>query len=147
MDARVAKLKSVSECEAFARNARARILPELADQALKRSVELQAEEHHTDSEVELECWKAIYAYEAVLSAKKGHRQPAARTRQMITKYGMIRAVERVVARKTDASGYTALVEMGLTDLAFEAVVLRHSEHFSADAIARSSERLRPKGAE
>jgi hypothetical protein len=39
-------------------------------------------------------------------------------------------------------GYTALVEMGLQDKAFEAVVLRHPDVFSAAAIRRSKERLR-----
>lgn len=61
---------------------------------------------------------------------------------MISKYGLIPAVEKVVARKADASGYTALVDMGLTELAFEAVVLRHREHFSDQAISRSIERLK-----
>ena len=36
---------------------------------------------------------------------------------------------------------TALAEMGLLDMAFEAVVLRHPDLFSTEAIARSSERM------
>ncbi len=142
MDPRIAKLKSTSECEAFARNALAKNLPELAEQARRRSIDLRADAHAPDSEVERECWRAIYAYEEILASKNGHRQPANRTRQMISKYGLIPAVEKVVARKADASGYTALVDMGLTELAFEAVVLRHREHFSDQAISRSIERLK-----
>ena len=41
-----------------------------------------------------------------------------------------------------AKGYTLLVDMGMEDMAFEAVVLRHPEAFSADAVERSRARLR-----
>lgn len=37
--------------------------------------------------------------------------------------------------------YTALAEMGLKEFAFEAVILRHPEHFSPEAVTRSRERL------
>jgi hypothetical protein len=46
-----------------------------------------------------------------------------------------------VKRKDDALGYTALVEMGLAEHAFEAVILRHPSAFSAEAIERSKEQL------
>jgi hypothetical protein len=35
----------------------------------------------------------------------------------------------------------ALAEMGLEDLAFEAVILRHPDEFSEEAAAKSKERL------
>lgn len=60
---------------------------------------------------------------------------------MIARHGIIRAAERAVARRKDPSGYTTLVEMGMQDLAFEAVVLRYPDDFSADAVARARERL------
>ena len=41
----------------------------------------------------------------------------------------------------ETSGYTALAEIGMRDFAFEAVVIRHPDSFSADAVARSRERL------
>jgi hypothetical protein len=61
---------------------------------------------------------------------------------MIERHGIIEAIERVVKRKDETAGYTALVEMGMQDLAFEAVVLRYPEAFSQEAIAKSRERLR-----
>ena len=65
-----------------------------------------------------------------------------RTWQMIKRHGLIPAVELVVSRRKEAKGYTALVEMGREDMAFEAVVLRHPEVFSPGAVERSKERLR-----
>jgi len=141
MDPRVARLKSPAECEVFAQNARERGAPELADEARRRAVQLRAESHGATTDVERECLEAVYAYEEVLSANRGKRQPASRTWQMIHRHGVLPAVERIVTKRAESVGYTALAEMGLLDLAFEAVVLRHPECFSAEAIARSRERL------
>jgi hypothetical protein len=44
-------------------------------------------------------------------------------------------------QEKETSGYIALVEIGMRDFAFEAVVLRHPESFSGDAVTRSRERL------
>lgn len=141
MDDRVAKLKTPEECAVFAMNATERNRPDLALDARKRAVQIRAERFGATSEVERECIEAVYAYEEVLSAKAGHRQTASRTWPMIKRHGVIEAVERVVKRRADALGYTALVKMGLEELAFEAVVLRHSSAFSDEAVARSKERL------
>jgi hypothetical protein len=141
IDERVAKLKTPEECAVFAKNVTERGRPDLALAARKRAVQIRAESFGATSEVERECIEAVYAYEEVLSAKRGRRQPASRTWPMIKEHGVIEAVERVVKRKDDALGYTALVEMGLEEHAFEAVILRHPSAFSAEAVARAKERL------
>jgi hypothetical protein len=141
MDPRVAKLKTPQDCETFAKNARERGAPQLAEQARQRAVQLRAEAHGASTDVERECLEAVYAYEEILSAQKGRRQPASRTWQMIHRLGILPAVERVVTKREESLGYTALAEMGLQRFAFEAVILRHPECFSAEAVARSRERL------
>lgn len=141
MNELVAKLKTPEECAIFAKNVTERGRPDLALAARKRAVHLRAESFGADSQVIRECIEAIFAYEEVLSTKAGRRQPATRTWQMIKRLGVIEAVERVVKRKVDAMGYTALVEMGLEEHAFEAVILRHQTEFSDEAIIRSKERL------
>ena len=141
MDLRVVKLKSPAECESFAQNARERGAPDLADQARKRAVQLRAEAHGATTEAERECLEAVYAYEEVLSASRGRRQPASRTWQMIHRHGVRPAVERIVTKRAESAGYSALAEMGLLDMAFEAVVLRYPDFFSAEAIAKSRERM------
>lgn len=141
MDPRVARLKTIVECETFAQNARERGAPELADQARRRAVQLRAAAYGAVTEIERECLQAVYAYEEVLSAQKGRRQAASRTWPMIKRLGIIPAVERVVTKRELSSGFTALADMGLHDYAFEAVVLRHPESFSAEAVAISRERM------
>jgi hypothetical protein len=140
MDERVARLKTPEECEQFALNVQDR-LAELAREARQRAVELRAASHIAGSAAEREALEAVYAYEHVLWAKRGKVQ-ASRTWQMIKRHGIIEAVERAVNRAQETAGYAALMEMGMQDFAFEAVVLRHPELFSAEAIERSSERLK-----
>jgi hypothetical protein len=140
-DGRVARLTTVAECEQFAKNAEERGFPEIAEQCRKRGVQIRAEKHGAATAAERECLEAIYAYEEVLSQHKGKRVSASRTWQMIKRHGILAAVERIVTRPEDAAGYTVLVQMGLDDFAFEAVILRHQDAFSGEARARSESRL------
>lgn len=141
MDERVKKIKTPEGCEIFARNALERNRPDLAAETKRRAVELRADLYGAKSEAENEAIQAVYAYEEVLTKKNGKKTTASRTWQMIKRHGIIEAVERAVNRRNEAQGYTALVEMGLEDFAFEAVILRHPKLFSDDAVARSKERL------
>lgn len=141
MDERVARLKTPEDCEQFALNVQAK-LPDLAQAARRRAVELRASAHGAETAAEREALAAVYAYERVLSKKNGKKVRASRTWQMIERHGIIEAVERAVKRPADPAGYTALAEMGMQDLSFESVVVRHPDAFSPEAVARSDERLR-----
>ena len=61
---------------------------------------------------------------------------------MIKRHGIIIAVERAVNRPQETAGYKTLVDMGMQDFAFEAVVCRHPNVFSPEALKRSQERLK-----
>ena len=141
MDERVARLNTPEECEQFALNV-ANSHPELAQAARRRAVELRAALHAATSAAEREALQAVYAYERVLCEQRGKTVRATRTWQMIERHGIITAVERAVNRKNVTAGYKALVEMGMQDLAFEAVVCRHPTLFSSEALKRSQERLK-----
>jgi hypothetical protein len=142
MDERVLKLKTPDDCERFAKNVSERGRPDLAREAKERSVQLKAESYGAATQVERECLAAVYAYEEVLSAKNGKKTKASRTWQMINKHGILPAVERAVNRPQETMGYTALLEMGLEDYAFESVVVKYSELFSEEAVSRCAERIR-----
>ena len=60
---------------------------------------------------------------------------------MIGRHGILGTVERAVNRPVETQGYTALVEMGLENYAFEAVIIRHPELFSQEALTISKERM------
>ncbi len=137
----VSKLKTPAECEIFAQNANERNRPDLALAARKRAVALRAAQYDAQTDIERECIEAVYAYEEVLSQKNGKKTRASRTWPMIKKHGIIVAVERAVNREIETQGYTALVEMGLEDYAFEAVILRHPATFSPEAVEKSRARV------
>jgi len=141
MDERISRLTTPEECEQVALNVESR-LPELAREARRRAVELRAAAHGAKSEVEREALEAVYAYEKVLSMTKGKNVHASRTWQMIKRHGIIMAVERAVNRSKETAGYKALVKMGMQDFAFEAVICRHPNVFSREALKRSKERLK-----
>lgn len=143
MDERVVRLKTPEECEQFARNVDPR-LPDVALQARQRAVELRADatakKRGVTAAAEREALEAVYAYEAVKTTK-GRKFQASRTWQMIDRHGIVKAVERTVCRAKETAGYEALAAAGMARFAFEAVVLRHPEVFSAEAVERSTKRL------
>jgi hypothetical protein len=141
MDERIGKIDTPEKCKIFAKNALARGREDLANQARNRAVQLRAEAYGAETEAEKEALEAVYAYEEVLSVKNGKRTSASRTWQMITRHGIIGAVERAVNRAAETQGYTALLEMGLEDYAFESVIIRHPDVFSAEAVLKSQQRL------
>jgi hypothetical protein len=141
MDDRVKKIDTPEKCVIFAKNCIERGRDDLAQEAKERAVQLRADAYGAETEAERASLEAVYAYEEVLSTKNGKKTRAGRTWQMISRHGIIGAVERAVNRPTETQGYTSLVEMGLEDYAFENVILRHSELFSEQAVSISRERL------
>lgn len=145
MDYRVERLRTPAECESFAKNAVARHHPELALQAHRKAIDLQVSTHESGSAVEAEGLAAVYAYEALLTRRNGKKTRAAGTWQAIKRYGIIEAIQRALNRPPDEPGAVTLRDLGLEDLAFEALVMRHEASFSAAAIQVSRARLAATG--
>jgi hypothetical protein len=141
MDYRVERLRTPAECESFAKNALTRHHPDLALQARRKAIDLQVSTHETGSAVEAEGLAAVYAYEALLTRRNGKKTRATGTWQAIKRYGIIEAVQRALDRPPDEPGALTLRDLGLEDLTFEALVIRHEGSFSAAAIEVSKTRL------
>jgi hypothetical protein len=141
MDYRVERLKTPAECEIFAKNARARNYPDLALAAQRKAIDLQVATHATASALEAESLAAVYAYEALLTRRNGKKTRATGTWQAVRRYGVVEAVQRAVCRPPEDPATITLRDLGLEDLAFEALVVRHEASFSAEAIEASKARL------
>lgn len=139
-DPRVDRLKTPDDCEQFAKNVQASH-PDLAVLARRRAVELRALQFGATTDVEREALQCIYAFEEARSQQTGKRARASRTWQSIQRNGILPTVDRVVARRTATEGYDALVEAGMEDFTFEAVVLKYPESFSPEAVAQAQRRL------
>jgi hypothetical protein len=136
MDEIISILKTPEECMQLAE-----VYTKLAQQAHRRAIELRARAQNSKSEVETELWKALFAYEEILSDRNKRKTIAGRTRPMIKSYGIIGAAERVVNRSIEAIGYKVLVEKGLQDMTFEDVIVRFPEAFSQKIVALARTRL------
>lgn len=137
----VSKMKTPEECAILEKNAMDRGREDIALAARKRQVQLRALKYGAQTDVERECLEAIFAYEQSLSTRNGRKTRESRTWGMIERHGIIPAVERAVNRKEETAGYTVLVDMGLEEYAFEAVILKHPELFSHEVVAISRERV------
>ena len=140
MNEKVTRLKTPEDCEQFARNVE-KMHPDLALAARRRAVELRAESHKVEQEAERAAMQALYAYEAVLTAKNGKKTRATRTWQAVKSYGLMGAIERAVNRPPEPTGLETLKRMGMEDLAFERVVLRYPDLFSFKTIERARGRI------
>jgi hypothetical protein len=145
MDYRVERLRTPAECGIFAQNAAAKNRPDLVLEAHRKAVDLQVSTHETASPLEAEALAAVYAHEALLAHQNGKKTRATTTWQAIKRYGIVEALQRVLNRPEQAENRAALRELGLEDLAFEAVVLRHESSFSDAAVKLSRERLAALG--
>ena len=133
-------LQTPEECLLHAKIMTGRGRSDLAAAAYKRAFKLMAERSGVSSEVEHEFWTTVHAYEHAKAERlKQKSYTAGRIRQMVKRWGIKETIERTVRRKGDSTGYRDLIELGLKDLAFEAIVLRHPEEFSAQAVAISKE--------
>lgn len=141
MDYRVERLRTPAECEIFAKNAAARNHPDLALAAQRKAIDLKVSTHETGSPVEAEGLAAVYAYEALLTRRKGKKTRATATWQAVKRYGIIEAVQRAVSQPPAEAGDVTLRDLGLADLTFEALVVRHEASFSDAAVKASKARL------
>ena len=141
MEEIIKKLTTTEEFIQLAKNVGDRN-SDLAREARRRAVELRAIVFGNKNQVELELLKALYAYEEVLSEKNKRNTRASRTWQMIKRHGIIGAAERAVNRKIEPAGYKVLVEMGMHDLTFGAVIVRYPDAFNQEVVSRAKAQLK-----
>ena len=141
MDYRVERLRTPAECEIFVKNAIAGNRQDLALEARRKAVDMQAATHEARSPVEAEAFAAVYAYEALLTRKNGKKTRATKTWAVVKSHGIIEAIQRAVSRTPDTTSLGALRELGLDDLAFEALVVRHEASFNEATVQISKARL------
>jgi len=141
MDYRVERLRTPAECESFALNAIDRKHPELASAARRKALTMQAATHHASSPVEAEAFAAVYAYELHLTRKNGRKTRAGKTWAIVKSRGIIKAIQAAVSNTPDPAVLAGLRELGLEDLAFDALVVRHEATFDAATVELSRSRM------
>jgi hypothetical protein len=138
--ARIAKETNVDDLLALARNARGKS-PEVEREALRRLAALSAK--HASGSVHHACWTMVHTVEATRRLKGAKVWRMNRMRRKIDKDGEVAALEYCALKET--AGFAEVLAYGMPELTAEAIVLRHSAHFSDGAKAAARQRLEKAG--
>ncbi|OJF99384.1 hypothetical protein [Pararhizobium antarcticum] len=133
----------IGKLQNWVRNAEREGVPEIADAARRRIIEVEAlksKDSSSDSMV-LDFWKSIFALEFALSEERGKTTRLNRTRQKIARVGVLKTLADLALQPTASEGYFLLRERGMLDMSAEAVVLRFPDRFGPDVLIAARRRL------
>lgn len=126
----------------IAANAEEKGVPELALAARRKLYSiLPGEEPGT---IEFDVWQSIHALEDVLTSERGKTLRLARTRQKISRDGIVPCVASLVTGKA-SDGFRMLEERDMLDLSFEAIALKYPDRFEPAVLDAARARLDAAG--
>ncbi len=91
--------------------------------------------------LEYDVWKSIHALEGTLTQEREKTTRLSRTRQKITAVGELETIKALVMKPKPSEGFHMLIEREMSELTFEAVVLRHPEQFDEIVLSAAKVRL------
>jgi hypothetical protein len=94
-----------------------------------------------ETPIEREFWAAISAAEEIATQRNGRTTRLNRTRQKVARVGIMKCLEDWAFQKGMTQGFDILVQGGHPELTGEAIVVRHAEDFSDDAVQAAKKRL------
>src|SRR5262245_43316553 len=127
------QLKTQADALQYMKNAERLGREDLRRAGFRRYCELAGVENTED--LLSDVWKAIAAFELLMTERNGKTTRASRTRQKLKKDGPIKLVADLTLRPEPSDGFKTLVENGMADLTFEHIALRHPNQFGEDVIA------------
>ena len=137
------KLKTQAEALQFMKNARRLGRQDLHDTDFRRYCELGGVEH--SEKLLSDVWKAISAFEIIMTERNGKTTRASRTRQKLQKDGAKKLVADLAMRAEPSDGFSTLVENGMADLTFEYIAIRNADEFDDAVVAAAKKRLASVG--
>ena len=138
-------LESITKCDdpeklrTWIKNARNKHAEDVADAAFRKLISIVPSEQ--PGTVEHDFWQMINAFEYTLSQERGRTTRLSRTRQKITRDGVLQTLKEWAVAKRTTDGFEMLMERDMPELTGEAIVLRHPEKFDADVRSAARERL------
>ena len=138
-------LVSISDCRdpeklrTWIKNARIRNEAKIADAAFRRLISLVPSE--LPGSVEHDFWQTVHAFEYTLSEERGRTTRLSRTRQKVSRVGVVETLKGWALDDKQTQGFEMLLERGMPELTGEAIVLRHSDKFDVKVQAAARGRL------
>lgn len=90
-------------------------------------------------------FEAVAAYEQTLKEKHGKNVAASRTRQKIANKGVYQSIVEWSKLHGNRAGFHTLIEAGMSEFTFEAVVVRFPDRFTPEVVASCRETLKKAG--
>jgi hypothetical protein len=137
-------LKTQGDALQYMKNAERLGRRDLYQAAFRRYCELTNVENES-ADVLKDVWKAIAAFELLMTERNGKTTRASRTRQKLNRDGPIKLVADLALRPAPSDGFLTLVENGMPDLTFEHIAMRHSDQFSDEVLSAAKKRLESAG--
>ena len=137
-------LIAISKCDdpdrlrTFIKNAKTRNENGIVDTAFRRLISLVPSEE--SGTVEHDFWQTVNAFEFTFSEERGKTTRLSRTRQKVSRVGVIETLKDWALSDKKTDGFEMLLERGMPELTGEAIVLRHPDKF--DQNVRDAARAR-----
>jgi hypothetical protein len=139
-------LKTPEQCRTVMERALAQGKQDLYAAVFRQLCRLSGATHDDPSDPLIRAaFEAVAAYEQTLKEKHGKKVLASRTRQKITKKGVYQSLVEWSKLHGDRPGFHALIEAGLPEFTFEAVIVRFSDRFTPEVVASCRETLKKAG--
>jgi hypothetical protein len=136
-------LQTPEQCQTVMKRALARGNHDLYAAAFRRFCKLSGAAHDDPSDPLVRAvYEAIAAYEQTLEEKHDKKVRATRTRQKIAKKGVYQSLLEWSRLRGNRPGFHSLIQAGLPEFTFEAVVVRFADRFPPDVVASCRETLR-----
>ena len=142
--ARIEELNDADLLQKLMNNATRMGSERVAVAAFRKRVSVLSGEDH-ESPVAFDFWRSIHTLEAALTEERGKTTRLARTRQKLTRSGVIKTLSDLATNAKPSEGFDLLIARDMGDLTAEAVILRHPQEFDEATKTAAAERLATVG--
>ena len=141
--ASISKCNDPDKLRTWIKNARNKNASDVADSTFRRLISIVPSEQ--PGTVEHDFWQSIHAFEHILLEERGKTVRLSRTRQKISRVGIMQTMRDLALSDKKSDGFEMLMERGMPEITAEAVILRHTDKFDSDVLAAARERLSGAG--
>src|SRR4051794_22647679 len=114
--------------------------------AFARKCELESDGHDDPNDpLVRDFWVTVAAYEQLLSEKNERRTAASRTRQKVSRDGILATVQSWARKREPTMGFELLAQAGQWKLTGEYLVLKHAGRFEQADVDAARARLSERG--
>jgi len=142
----VSKLRTPKEAQNLMDNARRMGREDVYQAAFARKCELESDARDDPNDpLVRDFWVTVAAYEQLLSEKNERRTAASRTRQKVSRDGILATVQSWARKREPTMGFELLAQAGQWKLTGEYLVLKHAQRFDEADVEIARARLIERG--